>query len=160
MSIETEHNGHKITYAENEDVWRCWALDLDAKTLGALRTKINKIDAEARRVDNVNAIKVNEHGFGSHEPVEIVMVDGDSAWVIHRQQRMWRGQMEPKLVREKVKLHQLALDLPETVVAFDRLAEARAAERAATLAAREAVAAIPRVTAAELLARKVPTDAS
>ena len=38
--IQTEHQGYKIRYAENEEVWRCWDLDLQSKSLAALRTKI------------------------------------------------------------------------------------------------------------------------
>lgn len=149
--IETEHNGHHITYSENEDVWRCHALDLDAKTLSALKTKINKIDSESRRV-NVEVVYPDRHGFGGKKVMTVLatVIDGDGVWTLFPEGGM-RGGRQTKLIRKKLPISCVAENTPETAAAVAKWVAADDEYRKATIREREAFEAIPRLTAARLL---------
>lgn len=51
MTPTTKHNEHEISYNEDDNSWRRPSLSVEASSLAALRAKINKIDADARRID-------------------------------------------------------------------------------------------------------------
>ena len=153
-SIETEHNGYVIAYAENQDVWRCWGLELEAKTLSALKNKINKVSSDARRLDNVEAIDLSET-WGKPKPVKIVMLAGvdymkkPQAWIIKTaiNPSRFRGEKDQ---RQKVALENLVLDTPENQKLLSAYLTKQEAVRAAQEEANKAKAAIPRVTLADL----------
>src|SRR6059058_4999435 len=39
--LKTGYKNFTIVYAENQDLWRCWELDVEAATLSALKRKID-----------------------------------------------------------------------------------------------------------------------
>jgi len=108
MSIGTEHHGYEIIYDEPSDLWKAPQLSLEAATLSSLRNLIDQIELDARQM-NVAAFLLDHSGF-SITPVTVVLADrdGKSAWVINRVE-------DPKNVRrEKVSLHRLVADTPES----------------------------------------------
>lgn len=147
--ITTEHAGHEITYSENEDVWRCWNLDAEAKTLSALKAKINKHLAEARRIGNVRVWKIE---WGDAPALHVVtLLEGDAAAWVSKVNGKTNGRMRDK-VREKASLKNLVLDTPENRAAIEAW---RALERAAAEAsrkARDAKEALPHPTQEDLKA--------
>lgn len=48
--ITLEHLGYEIQFSEDPEEWRCRDLDMRAKTLKALKAKMSKQDAAARKV--------------------------------------------------------------------------------------------------------------
>lgn len=134
--IKTEHNGHGVRYVENQDVWRCWELDVEANTLSALRAKINKIDADGRRLDNVNVLLL-EYDGSSHEAVATIL-SGDHAWLMIGK--------DGKPQRRKEKLSRIVLDTPDNRRLLKDAQTALFAARKADKTAREMIEAIPRVT--------------
>lgn len=147
--ITTEHAGHEIVYSENEDVWRCWNLDAEAKTLSALRTKINKHLAEARRVDNVRVWKME--WSGGPKLCAVTLLEGDEhAWISQLASEAGKGRREK--VREKAALDSLILDTPENRAAMEAWRALEAAAREAQSAAYKAKEALPRATVEALKA--------
>lgn len=58
------HRGYNMTYAENMDNWRCWALDLEAETPGKLKAKIDRVLAQASKLEiNVPAWRHDHRGW-------------------------------------------------------------------------------------------------
>lgn len=141
--IETTYLDQRIVYAENEDVWRCWALDIEAPTLSALKEKIRKVDADARRMDRP-ALHFEYNGT---KPTlcTIVMLDAerDKVWITKKEGGTLR--------RHKVTLDRIVLDTPENralIAEFQALAREAEAARAKSDAAR---AKIPSPTRDELV---------
>lgn len=137
--IQTDHNGYRITYSENADVWHCLELKLEAAKLSTLKSKINATLAQARKVESVPAFiaKNYQHHF---EPCTIVSLDqgGEAAWVMVGKQR------------SKEALSDLVLDTPENREAMAAAQQlAKEAERAWDLS-RKAREALPRATASQL----------
>lgn len=145
--ITTEHSGHEIVYSENEDVWRCWNLDAEAKTLSALKVKINKHLNEARRLDNVRVWKLD--WGGTPELYSVTLLEGDgAAWVSKVAPGTSKGRREK--VREKALLKDLVLDTAENRAAIEMWRSLESAARTAQQKATDAKAAIARVTVGDL----------
>lgn len=92
-TIQTEYLGHTILFQEGQgkgyyyakDTWRCPALGMEAATMGALKTKIAKHEADIRRLDSVKAVRISQRHFGgrvSLEPVTLTVIheNGTQAW--------------------------------------------------------------------------------
>jgi len=140
--IETEHNGHAITYAENEDVWRCWSMNVEGKTLSAVKAKLNKLDADARRV-NVPVIVLNHYGCTVDAIGLATLIDKGDVWIAAKDRR---GSTQ----RSKTSMSRIVLDTPEN---REAIKAASAKEKQAESVMKEAegmVYAIPRVTADDL----------
>ncbi len=108
MTLETEHNGYKISYAENEDVWRCWDLSLDGKTLSAVKAKINTEIKRAREITAMPALAFD--GSYSTEAREVVIT------LIADESRVWtlgRGRWGDQNKREKTSIELLMADNDE-----------------------------------------------
>jgi hypothetical protein len=169
--IQVDHKGYVITYAENEDVWRCWALDgIEAKTLSAMRGKIDKIDADGRRVSNIRAWRLpSTADYGGPEPVVIVMLveddekprygepPGPRAWVLHVDRTTWEISKGRAKSREKVALLSLAAHSPEAQAAIDLWLAAVDDLRAAKAKADAALKAVPRMTLEQVSPAKSET---
>lgn len=84
--IETEHKDYKIRYSENEDVWRCWELDLEAKTLSALKAKINQIDAAGRKLDRVSVYVFGGYGLPK-EAIALSWAGKGKLWILEGKRR-------------------------------------------------------------------------
>ncbi|MCX5494341.1 hypothetical protein OSH11_06490 [Kaistia dalseonensis] len=107
MSITTEHNGYVVVYSEQDDLWRCPQLGLEAEKLSTLRSKIETTETESRKID-ARAFLFDHSGF-SITPVLVVMADGDgtSAWVVNKLDNPRNER------REKVDMNRLVEDTPE-----------------------------------------------
>lgn len=146
--IKTEHAGYEIVYSENGDLWRCWNLEVEAKTLSALKTKINQCLAEARRVDNVRVWKLD--WSGGPKLYAVTLLDGEAhAWVSPVDSLDRKGK-----TRERADFDKLILDTPENRAAIEAWRALERASRAAAIAASEARDAIPRVTVEALKATR------
>lgn len=122
--IETEHLGYAIRYAENEDVWRCEALSLDGKTLSALKSKMGKTLADARRVDPIPVLIVERTYGAKYRTAMMVLPDdaGKKAWcMIDNGTEWWRGQQRPAVKRELIAYEAMVPDTPENRAALDAL---------------------------------------
>lgn len=157
MTIETTHNDHPIRYDESGDEWHCPAMDLKAKTLSALKAKINDFDAKERKLGNgVVLIHINGYRFRSKTEiapkVKATMLDkGD----LEKYPCVWISHLDTKQ-REKVGLHSLALDTRENYAA---LAEADRLEKEAAVMTKRAEkmrAEIKRITVEEIKAMALP----
>lgn len=85
MTLETEHNGYKIRYAENEDVWRCWVINLDGKTLSAIKAKINTEIKRAREIDAMPALAFDSsYGITASDVVITLIADEKRVWTLGR----------------------------------------------------------------------------
>lgn len=172
--ITTEHNGHMIRYSENEDKWTCWAMSVEAKTLSALKTKLNKLDADSRRV-NVTAIKLSYHTDpeSAHE-VTVTVIEPQreaekprwgsttppapperEAWVTYQTSK-YRGVDKPDMKREKVELKRLLPATPEVRAMLKKARDMSAAIKAAQDELKRYVETIPRYTAEDLMAAGLP----
>lgn len=159
MSLQTQHNDHVIWYSEQNDEWEYSALDLSAKTLSALKTKINAFDAKERKLgDNgVELLYIGHRRFSSREPLAIkvraTMLDkGD----LERYPVVWISHVETKQ-REKCGFHSLILNTQENM---EVLAEADRLEKEAAAITKKAQAmkeAIPRITVDQVKAMALET---
>lgn len=158
MSIETEHRGYKVHYAENQDVWRCWSLEVDAPTLSGVKRKIDKHD-KARRTptETIPALLISYSG--GIEPVSIcMMADAPKAEKYGGQMgKVWvYTQPGQSKARSKVELDKLvALAHPDAPARLQAYRDAVEARKAATAIEAEALKAIPRFTY-EALAALLP----
>ncbi|AEI71145.1 hypothetical protein [EBPR siphovirus 5] len=148
MDFKTEHDGYEIRFYERDDSWSCLALGLSDRSLKGLKAKINKVTAQARRLDAVELIEIG-HYLGARHVIGTLLDDGDTkVWV----SAPGRGNSPP--TREKCALSGLALNTPENGA---KLAEAKKLSDQAEALTKEAQAiraAIPRVTAEQLRALK------
>jgi len=146
VSIETEHNGHKITYSENEDVWRCWQLDMDGKTLSALKQKINQHDASMRRIKPTVAWAVRS--WGGPEKVTLTLIaDDKEVWAVDEEGR-----------RQKRAFKDLRADTPETLAAFAEYQHFTKLERDYGKLAKAALDKLKPLTRAALAAMAIPVE--
>lgn len=144
---DIKHNGYTIRYREDENVWSCYALSLEAKSLKSLRQKINEIDAVQRRVDNVKAINVRN--YGGNTPCEITLIhDEHECWI---KERGRNGSSS----RSKTSFNSLVLDNEENRAALATLKAAKEVAEKADQRATDLARALPRVTRAQLLELKV-----
>ena len=77
--IETEHKGYKITYSDNEDVWRCWELNVEHEKLSKLKQRIDRLSLEARKEAAFDARYIGPGYRNAGTLVRVVQVlkDGD-----------------------------------------------------------------------------------
>ncbi|MGE3914678.1 MAG: hypothetical protein AB7F78_03180 [Hyphomicrobiaceae bacterium] len=142
--IETDHLGQRIIYSENSDTWQCLEMELQAKSLSALKTKIADALNAARKCD-VEAIYFPS--FSSWEKAKVTMlVEPDEAWIVHPEGK--------KMRRRKVKFNELLPDTPESVRLIKEWRDLSAAAESARRAAEAARAAIPRLSPDDCRARE------
>lgn len=152
--LTTEYAGHAIVYDENRDLWRCRSLDLEAKTLSALKTKVGKVVADARRISVPVLVKDGTYGT-SFKEANVLMLDADgtSAWAAVEDYVTARGgwgRGTKQMTRRKFPIVNLVEITPETEARIAEL-KARAEEvREAQDRQRAADAAIPRLTVERL----------
>lgn len=127
--IEVKHGDYEITYSENEDVWRCWSMSLEAKTLSALRAKLNKETAKARRIDApVVVISRYEGGIEAEGAATLIADGGRSVWVTNG--RVRRKYDAPRVVMDTPEARELVADVSAEI---KRLHVAIEAQRARLL---------------------------
>lgn len=137
MSLETTHAGYQIHYSENDDLWRCWELDLDAPSLSALKNKINQWDAKARRLSNIPVLILSQYDRKPSRGTA-TMIDRDGGvWCAVETATRHHG---VKSERKKLKPESLILDNPEgrsAIAELQRLAKIEDEAREAVKAARD-----------------------
>lgn len=166
--ITTTHLGHEIAYDEDQDVWECSALILKAKTLTALRKKIDQIDLARRRLPDGGVPVCWFENYSStsltHGRAVAIDRDGANAWVIYTT-RIYDHWGRNSRIGEKRTLMGVGALLPfndkvtALAVQLTLAADKEAAAREATKAARAAVLANA-FTAETLRAAGAPEEAS
>jgi len=134
--IEFTHQGFKITFSENDEVWRCWTLNFEDKSLSKLKQKINKhISVTLKKVTTPFAL-LSSWGGGDIVKCSIISRDAKSGrfWVVKEGENR-RSQVEPKYLA------------PWTKEIEDRLAEADEVTRRGKALLREADAIRKKITA-------------
>lgn len=53
-----EYRGYELTWFESGDVWRCFALDTEAKSFTALKEKVRKLSSQERQMACFDAVLV------------------------------------------------------------------------------------------------------
>lgn len=133
MAIETEYRGYNLRYVENEDIWRCFDLDIEASKLSALKSKVAKIDNDARKAE-ATPVFVIQWGrvVGG---VLLSWVDDGHVWVVCDKRR------------RKEKAADIVLDTPEVRAEINRAVTLE--KQAQTLRAEASAihAALPRISA-------------
>ena len=149
--IEVEYGGFKIVYGDNDDLWHCYALNLDAKTLSSLKEQIGKVLTEARKVGNRPVLRISTGYNAGFEAGVLMRLDASGTH--DKQPAGWVTFVKPKsgaAERRKIALSELADDTPEnrsTVKSYlKRLSELRQMREAAD----DTIARIPRITEAAL----------
>lgn len=141
--IETTHRDYEIRYIEITQVWECPALHLSAPQLTDLRCKINELAAAARKVARVKALQIDRWRDDKLIPCEITSVaDGEP-------KRCWIT-VTGSSGRALEYFDSLLLDTAKNREAFAAYQRATAEAMTITKAADALLAAIPRVTAADL----------
>lgn len=128
--LTIDYRGYSITYSENQDVWRCWSLDIEADRLPTLKGKIDRLIVASRKLANpLPVIRVDYHGRVA--PVKVLglaqprkdragkELEPDAAWCMVPDEEWYfdhdLGQRRKRPIekREKVRLEQLFVDSPE-----------------------------------------------
>jgi hypothetical protein len=96
MAFEFEYMGFKVSFAENDEVWRCWALDVEHKSMAKVKSMISqKVREEVKTANLIYGIK----NWGSVKKVQVIgLVDGkgDHVWTksMDRDERRSREKMD------------------------------------------------------------------
>lgn len=127
---EVEYRSYVLHYAENEDVWRSYTLDLQADRLPTLKAKIDKLIATRRKLtEGLPALNLgNAWSMDKAMPCTIVAKadDGQYVWVTTAHKEMWRGATRVVSRRQKLNLASLVPDTPQgraMVAEFQRQGE-------------------------------------
>lgn len=130
--IEAKHKDYRIFYSEDSDNWSCSDLGIEAKTLRELKSKIDQLDLDARRVDNVKAFKLQSYGGGEETACVVTLREGNNFWIAYKGRR------------EKVRPDEIVLDTPDNRTAIAKYRQAVDAARVARAHQDAIFAAIPR----------------
>lgn len=149
--LETEFRGYTIRYSENEDVWRCHALDMDGTTLTQLKNKMGRYLAKIAKTAEVIPAFLSSYG-DSFTPCFIVSVSNTlnykkepEVWTFTERQEMWRSEYRTVRDRKKHSASSIILDTLENRVLIAEAERLRTIERVAKKAADEAARIIPRI---------------
>lgn len=82
--IKVTHQGYDINYSENEDIWRCWDLNVEAASLSKAKQKINKIVANALKNMDIECYLLSRYGGSDIEIARITSRDAKTGefWVV------------------------------------------------------------------------------
>lgn len=126
---EVEYRSYVLHYAENEDVWRSYTLDLQADRLPTLKAKIDKLIATRRKLtEGLPAINLGSAwSMDKAMPCTIVAkADDDKVWITTVHEEVWRGATRVVSKRQKLHLASLVPDTPQgraMVAEFQRQGE-------------------------------------
>lgn len=149
-AFKFDYDGNEIQFSENEEVWRCWDLNMEDKSLSKLKEKINKFRRDTR---NAGVKRVEVYRLGSWRGGMVTLISlasEESAWITTRIGRTDR--------REKVGLHELIFPTPENMAVLAAAKDLDDQAQELTRKADAARAAIQRVTASALRALNVKGD--
>lgn len=164
MPLTLEHNGHTLTFRESDESWSCGPMRMEAKSLKALKAKLDKHDGQARKV--TVPVYLVDH-YGRSKAAQIVMIAKPKDWDRSyagidsgtRVPSVWVVQTNGnRSERSKVRLDACVAatkdNLTEITMAEEMLAEAKAFEAKA----RKIIADIPRMTVDDLIAKGAVED--
>ena len=149
--IRIEYHDHQIAYREEKDVWVCRVLSMEASSLAALKAKIDKFDADLRRLPGVPVLFIGSHispGPSFEEWGATLLAEGEKEVWLAKTKR--KGTPAETKVREKRSLSGLVLDTPENRQALEEAHETYRRGAELQTQARAMQDMIPRVTATEL----------
>jgi len=144
--IETEHAGHTISYSENEDVWRCYTLDLEAKTLSLLRQKINTWLNKTRKLGSGVEVWYFSNNW-DHKPERVKatsLTDDGQVWLALNEKGRYAR------TRTKVPLDKIVMITDENRKLIGEMQKTYVLKEQAKAAFDAAFEAIPRATLASL----------
>lgn len=140
--LELTYRTYAVHYADNMDVWRCSALDLEAERLPTLKAKIDKVIAASRKLAEPVPVVYVDH-WGVPKPARIMALvqpkkdrsgaekEPSSAWCMTPDAERFFDPAAGKYAyrdtdtRKKLPLERLFQDTPENAA---RLTEAKQLE--------------------------------
>lgn len=159
--LQIEYRGYAIHFAENQEVWRCQALDVDGERLATVKAKIDRVIAASRKLDNPVPVIYVDYSYRA-KPVEVISLaqppkdrsgnaqaEPTAAWcmVPERERYFDREKGEyayrDTKARQKIKLDSLYIDTTENRAA---LAEAQRLQDKITAATEERKAVLKGMT--------------
>ena len=162
--IEVDFNGITIHYSENEDLWRCASFDVEGKTLSAVKAKVNKLLADARRLarrlaEPIAVFTVDSWSMKASEKGVVTLVESDKkVWLITTKTVWWKGEQREEKARSKIDIEREILDTPEARAVLKDVREKIAALEARIRTEKARIEALPRLTP-EMIS-KLPKEAS
>ena len=121
--IKITHQGFDITFAENENIWRCWKLNIENENLSKLKQKINKHISVALKTMNIDCAVLDKYGVSCSNDIQrgkIISRDARTGefWVVkganERRERVdgkflrpWSSEIEDKIASARA-LHEEA----------------------------------------------------
>ena len=106
--IETEHKGYRISYSDNEDVWRCWELNIEHEKLSKLKQRIDRLSLEARKEAAFDALRIQYNGRAELVRVVQVLKKGDKGhWCNDRIRVAVMCKDDDRLVRRTMAVEEL-----------------------------------------------------
>ncbi len=165
MTMTIEHNGRDLTFREDDETWSCREMNMTAKSLKALKSKLDKFDGQARKVSA--PVLVIDH-WGKTERAEIVMIAKPKDWEKTYQGSRYVGVPSVwvtkvngnKVERSKQKLENCLAINTENQVILDSVTTKRNEIARLEGEAKALLASIPRITIEELTTRAVGEDDS
>lgn len=153
--LTIEHKGYVLNYVDNQDIWRCYAIDSEAPTIGKLKAKIDAFVSRLNKLrTEVPAIYIgsdysSDRKFEACEIVSVAAKPGyrnaTAVWTTRDHDEKWRGEIRVVKDRKKLEAADLAPDTPEVRAMVVELRRLIAVADAAMLAQREYRKSIPRV---------------
>ncbi len=145
MELQTEHKGYDLKYRESEDSWHCFDLRLSNKSLARLKSAIDTVERDARRLDNIKVVTVSGYSeTGKVVEATTLTEDGEGVWITYTDRRSNTAK------REKRNLKDTALATPENLEKVKEWARLEMEVRILQKKARELLESIPRATAEQL----------
>ena len=161
--LQIEYRGYIIHFAENQEVWRCQALDVDGEKMGTVKRKIDKIIAASRKIPiDLNALHVDH--WNSVQEVRIVAFaqprkagqEPDSVWCMASDRERYFDHTRREYayreteVRKKLDLKNIYGDTPENRATFAEIRRLQDEQKKMDAQIKEAKEAAVKVSLAHL----------
>lgn len=152
MSIEIMHNNNIVRYDESSDEWCCSTLGIKAKTLSALKKKLNEFDAIERKLGKNGVVMLHLGHYRYHskkgDPVRATMLDKED---VDKYPCVWVTHVNSK-DREKVGLCNLIPNTSENIAILEEALKLETEAKALTDKADKMRRDIKRLSVAEIKA--------
>lgn len=165
MSLEVEYRGYRIIYSENMDEWTCFDIGRGkgavAPTLSKMKAKVDDYLRSIRKEAAVNCLEL--HTYGGLKAFEATIVEylgpqlDGGAWTSrpkhvsgHKVAAMAQRDGATRVSRQELSLTTLAPIGDATYAAMEEAKRREAILRAAERDLKEAIAAIPRLSLADI----------
>lgn len=163
MSLTIEHNGRELKFREDDETWSCWAMNMKAKSLKALKAKLDKFDGQARRVSA--PVIVVDPNWHKAERADIVMIAKPKDWetadysTMEKTPSVWINKIKGnQTAREKVRLDRCVEPTMDNMTVIDLAAEKYAAAKAMEAEAKKMLEDLPRISVVDLLEKGAVED--